>query len=848
MIALRPPDPFCRPAAFAAALALLLLPGLAAAEETRLPRPRPAQSAESQAKQSAAPATDKVGEPRAVAAKSADTDAVPPPRPRPDGAASDNTAAATGEAETAPEDASADTSATEGDGDVAPESAARAEAAEGTEVDENADADQAADEVDKPDTTDAAESATESPDQAADETGEADAVDAAAADGETSDEFLAPLPRPRPELSEAEMARLLATQFYGFKPDFALRATLDAVRDGSYTAAHRMAAAHENPLVPALVDWLIARESNSGLSAAKIIDILETHQGWPERERLQLRAEQAFHALGPSGDAVLAFYKLAEPMTVAGRLSLAAALRDAGRDEEADPIVHDLWRNWSLAPSQAGSMLARFGSTLTREDHLYRFRRLVLRERSRDAAAQAELLGPGYNALAEAVIAVLNRNKNAASLLRGVAPKFSGDPLFIFARAHLLLRSHQPIEAARFLLEAHPDLDLSGDGDIWWDERRDLARVLLDNGTPDLAYRVVAEARPEGEGDRVEAAFHAGWIALRFLHDPNRAEPHFRELHTLATLPRTRSRASYWLGRTHEAQKRPNAARLDYTDAARFGGTFYGQLAREKLGIVTTGLERMPRPSALDRIRFANRDMVRIVRLLAAAGHSDMASPFLAELGESVDTAGEVALLTTLARRIDRPKAGLAAAAEAEERGLKVASLPALFVGVPAELRTPEAVDRALVYAVVRQESAFDHTAVSYVGARGLMQLMPATAKATARAASIPFSVQRLTTDPLYNATLGAHHLGELLDGLRRSYILTFVGYNAGPGRALQWVRAYGDPRGGAVDPVDWIERIPFDETRDYVQKVMENFQLYRSRTGHTLSLTEDLIRGGPQG
>jgi soluble lytic murein transglycosylase len=157
-------------------------------------------------------------------------------------------------------------------------------------------------------------------------------------------------------------------------------------------------------------------------------------------------------------------------------------------------------------------------------------------------------------------------------------------------------------------------------------------------------------------------------------------------------------------------------------------------------------------------------------------------------------------------------------------------------------------VDRALVYAVVRQESAFDHAAVSHAGARGLMQLMPATAKATARSIRLPFSEQRLTTDPFYNATLGAHHLGELLGGLQRSYVLTFAGYNAGPGRALQWVRDYGDPRNGSADPVDWIERIPFDETRDYVQKVMENLQVYRSRIGHSLSLSKDLARGGSEG
>jgi len=678
--------------------------------------------------------------------------------------------------------------------------------------------------------------------------GEGEAAQEPDSEASVADGSEAPLPRPRPDISEAEVARLLAMQFYGFKPDFVLRAAIDAVGDAHYAGARAIAAKHPDPLAPALVDWLIARQPDSGMSASEIIGILGSHRGWPEPGQLQLRAEQAFHALGADGEAVLTFYDQVEPLTFGGRMALAVALRDAGRSEEATAIVRAVWRDWSLASNQAASVMTRFGAVLTEADHLYRFRKLVLRRRTEDAVAQAKLLGDGYESLARAVIAVLEQKKEASRQLAGVAPKFLADPLYVFARAHLLLRSRQPIEAARFLLGSETDMDLSGDGDIWWEERQDLSRVLLDRGTPDLAYRLVAEARPEREANRVAAEFHAGWYALRFLDDPILAEPHFRELHSLATLPRTQARASYWLGRAHEAAGQSAAARLDYVEAARFGGTFYGQLAREKLSITTTGLERMPRPSALDRLRFAQRDLVKAVRLLAAAGHTDLALPFLEDLGESVDTPGEVALLSTLARRIGRPQAGVRAAAAAEERGLSVASLPALFFGVPAELRPPSAVDRALVYAVVRQESAFNHAAVSHAGARGLMQLMPATARATARMARIPYSEQRLVSDPLYNATLGAHHLGELLGGLRSSYLLTFAGYNAGPGRALDWVSAYGDPRGGGADPVDWIERIPFDETRDYVQKVMENLQLYRSRIGHPLSLSEDLLRGGPQG
>ncbi len=694
-----------------------------------------------------------------------------------------------------------------------------------------------------------AEPAADAVDEAVDTEPAAEAAAAAAGEDagpEADTSALAPLPRPRPSLSEAEMARLLALDFHGFTPDFPLRATLDAVVERRYAGAREMAARHADPLVPRLVTWLIAREPDSGMAATDIIAVLRSHAGWPEPERLQLRAEQAFHALGPEGEPVLTFYSRAEPLTVGGRLSLAGSLRAAGRRQEAASIVRELWRKWSLSSNQATSVLTRFGSMLTPDDHLFRFRRLVLDRRTDDAVAQAQLLGEGYDDLARAVIAVLRRQDNASALLRGVAPRFFADPLYVFGRVFLVRRDAQPIEAARLLLQTRPDSKLEGNGDVWWDERRDLSRVLLDRGTPDLAYRIVAEARPEGEAERVEAAFHAGWYALRFLGDPAAAQRHFRELHTLATLPRTQSRASYWLGRTHEAWGRLAAARLDYVEAARFGGTFYGQLARERLGMVTTGLERTPRPSALDRIRFAEREMVKAIHLLAAAGHESLAYPFFVALGETVDTPGEVALLMSLARRVDSPHAGIRAAARAEERGVKVAALPAPFIGVPAGLQPPESVDRAFVYAVTRQESAFNPGAVSHAGARGLMQLMPATARATARNAQLPFSLQRLTTDPLYNATLGAHHLGELLGGLKRSYALTLVGYNAGPGRALQWVRDYGDPRDGTADPVDWVERIPFDETRDYVQKVMENLQLYRSRTGHPLSLTEDLIGAKP--
>jgi soluble lytic murein transglycosylase len=362
-----------------------------------------------------------------------------------------------------------------------------------------------------------------------------------------------------------------------------------------------------------------------------------------------------------------------------------------------------------------------------------------------------------------------------------------------------------------------------------------------------MAYEVAAQHAAESKAAIADAEFHAGWYALRFRNKPLFAKVHFERIAAIAETSRTRARAFYWLGRAHEALGDQLAAQLSYKVAARFGATFYGQLAREKAGLTTTGLEDHVEATARDRVTFAERETARVIERLIAAGHEERSFLFFKHLAETLESPGEVALTAQLARRIDKPRTAMTIGSLADARGLAVGALRAPLIGIPHAVPTPDPVDRALVYAISRQESAFNPEAVSPVGARGLMQLMPATAKATARSIGLPYAPARLTGDPAYNATLGAAHLAELMDGTRGSYILTFVGYNAGPSRAWRWVEAYGDPRGAQTDPVDWIERIPFDETRDYVQKVMENLQAYRSRLGYPLSISRDLARGAPR-
>ncbi len=634
---------------------------------------------------------------------------------------------------------------------------------------------------------------------------------------------------------------------FGFPAAKELSTALDAISANDYARAGARGRRLDDPVDRMLLDWAIARAPNNPLSFSQIQEINRKTADWPDQDRLRLRAEQALLRSAPSVAQVLAFYADEQPLTYAGRFALAKAWHASGEKARGDRQMRKLWREGRISDSTAERLLTGFKTILSRDDHKHRLAQLLYDGKTALARRQARRLGNGYPELAEAVITAMSRKRrNATAQLRKVPKTLQGDPLYQFAKIRSMRRHKQEIAAAKLLISIKHDPDELVDPDRWWDEQRDLSRQLLDKNRADLAYQIVAAHNTRSGKEQVEAEFHSGWYALRFLEKPQLALPHFERLAEIATIPRSTARAHYWLARTHLALGDKAMANKNAEVAARHGQTYYGQLAREFLGLTTTGAETVPTPTAADRLRFSNRTVVKVAERLAAAGHAHRASAFLIHLAETVDSPGEVALAATLARRIGQPRVVLSIAKAANRRGLAVGALATPLIVIPSEFPVPESIDRAVVYAIAHQESSFNVGAKSWAGARGLMQMMPRTARATARSAGRPYSQDRLTGDAKYSATLGAHHLGQLMDGLRGSYIMTFAGYNAGQGRAERWVRKYGDPRGGRVDPVDWVERIPFDETRDYVQRVMANLQAYRSRLGHALAINADLKHGKP--
>ncbi len=526
--------------------------------------------------------------------------------------------------------------------------------------------------------------------------------------------------------------------------------------------------------------------------------------------------------------------------TPEGAIILARALVATGDNKRASGVLRSIWTGEALDKGTEDRILKEFAGLLTTAEHKARMDYLMYRNRT----AQAERFGDLGKAqsLYKAWAAVAAKAKNSEQLLQAASASWSKDPAYLFATIENLRHQDRYREAASLLDKAPRDATRLVNGGEWWNERRIISRGLADKGDYAQAYRVAANHTATATTDIVDAEFHAGWYALRELKNPTVAEKHFRAILNASTRPLSASRALYWLGRAAEAGG-PGKSSDFYGQAAQYSGTFYGQLAAARLGTKVLNVA-YPSPNDADRRNFENREVVRAIDRLDAAGHDNRANALYRALADEITSPGELAILTARAEKNGDHALSLQIGKSAFARGIEVAALAYPTGVIPASANIAGS-GKALAYAIARQESAFNPSAISPADARGLLQILPGTAKGVAGRHGITYAAAKLTTDAGYNATLGAHYLGEQIDSFGGSYILTFIAYNAGPRRVPDWIARYGDPRGKSLDEVvDWIERIPFPETRNYVQRVMENYQVYKTRLGQTADIEDDLRFG----
>lgn len=648
-----------------------------------------------------------------------------------------------------------------------------------------------------------------------------------------------------PKARPATPDPVITSSFNRVENPAAISGTLKTGLDALYSRDVVGAIAYRNGMTKGSLDrqiltWSIATSGISGVPSAEIAAAAAELPGWPGMSALRRNSERALFKEDAPASTVIATFGNTQPQTTEGMIALARAYVANGNKTKAHQLLAPWWAKERLSAEDEARVLKEFSTVLTREDHQRRLLRSLYNDRLQSAKllsgpAQAQSL---YNAFA----ALSQKSKNTAKAIADVDKSWHSNPVYAFLQIRYLRRADRFDDATALMLKAPKDASSLVDPDAWWVERRILSRELLDINKPQLAYRLVAAHAAESPTMAAEAEFHAGWYALRSLKQPKLAAPHFAKIAEISSRPISASRAYYWLGRAAEAGAGGDATAY-YRRSAHFGTTFYGQLSAARLNEKAPELA-YPKPSDAERIRFSGRPAVHAIRRLEQIGYGNRATALYTQLSQELNSVGELALLAVMAEKNENHYLALRVGKNAAFRGLDVGALSHPVGAIPANANISGS-GKALAYAIARQESEFNIGAVSKAGARGLLQLMPATAKSVATRNGMTYSDQRLTSDAAYNATLGAHFLGEQLDRFNGSYVLTFAGYNAGPRRASEWVERYGDPRGKSIEEVvDWIERIPFSETRNYVQRVMENYEVYKARLTGSADIKTDLISG----
>jgi len=603
--------------------------------------------------------------------------------------------------------------------------------------------------------------------------------------------------------------------------------------------ARALAAKAKNPLPEKVIQWLDLIRPGPGRDFQEMTSFLRDNPDWPLRETLFSQAERAMPDDYPA-DSVIAWFKGREPNTVDGAIKLANALSTKKQATQLSRLVRDTWIDMDFSADQEATFLQLFGSLLQPTDNEARLDRLLWDGNPEQSGRMLTRVDAPHRALAQARLALENQASNAAALLSQVPPALRKDPGLIYDQARWL-RLTGDVDKAAALLDPAPEHVLRPEK--MWAELKRAARLSLDKGEISVAYRLAAHHGASSGDAFVEGEWLAGWISLRFLQDPTTASRHFTALYKGSKSAVTQASAAYWTGRAAEQAGDKVKAHEWYRLSTKAATTFDSLLAADRLNEKDSWeLRDTPQPLPSDKAAFERQELVKVVRLLSLLDESDRTRPFIFKLRDMATKPSDYALTAQLALDVERDDLAVFVARQARQAGTEMIQYLYPMPMVP-KTKTPEP---ALVLGVIRQESAFLTSATSPAGALGLMQLMPATAKQMAKEAGVKYNEKALTKDSQYNIQLGSTYLEKLIDRFDGSYILAAAAYNAGPSRISDWIDTYGDPRLTHTDPVDWVQSIPFDETRNYVQRVMENVEIYRARLNKgviPLTLENDLRR-----
>jgi len=627
-----------------------------------------------------------------------------------------------------------------------------------------------------------------------------------------------------------------------------LRRGISAAGDGDWREHKKAVDAIQDPTAKDLLLWFrAARDPN--VPTDILTYVVQDLSNWPRMVSIQAKAEARLFDDPLSARRTIDWFRGKEPVSGEGRAALARALYRAGEREQADRWLKSAWREARLTRDVQREIFQEYRSHLTQADHAARADHLIWLGTRHFANARALLphMSREDRAVMEARMELASNGRRINASVNAIPASRANDAGFLFERARWRRKRKSKDYALPVYLQIGSPATTDRGCERMWTEKKLMAYWLMGEQRWAEAYRMTEFSGATSGAPFFESEFLGGWLALAKLGQPGVALERFQRLETGVTTPISLSRAHYWQGRALEVMQ---DGRRDQAlaAAAQYPNTYYGQLAAKRLQGQTARLTLPPQmvsPEA--RQRFENDRRVKALRLLGEAGEERFFSAFAYALDDDLESLDELALLSQVSADYGLMRPSIRAAKQAG-RFQSMLTENGYPIVAPIEALGAE-FDIPFVYAIARQESEFAANAVSSASAYGMMQMINATASATARRHRIPYDRNRLITDRDYAARMGALHLHDLLEDFDGSYIMAAVAYNAGPRRVSQWIERNGDPRTGEVDPIDWVEKIPFSETRNYVQRVLENMQVYKARrNGNVAPVTIDQdLRFGSQ-
>lgn len=595
-----------------------------------------------------------------------------------------------------------------------------------------------------------------------------------------------------------------------------------------WSDAQRYASRINDPIAKRVINWKRAADDPS-VNFSVLTNITQNHSHWPRMTRIRSNAEKRIFRSRMTPDETIDWFRGVQPVSGEGRAALADAYFKKRQNEIGKKWLRSAWRDSKLTRDGQKYLFGKYKKHLTKDDHAARADHLIWLGRGHYSKANALLMhmGASDRKLMDARMRVGANRSGMDAAVKAVPAKLQRDTGLLFERA----RWRRKRKSEFYALEVHKQMAFEPrtekGKERLWIEKSVMAKWAIKKKRYREAYNLTLNHGMTRGEKFADAEFMAGWLALTYLKNPKLAEKHFISLRDGVSLPVSKARAHYWLGRAADAQQQSSSAH--YAQAAHFPNTYYGQLAQERLSNSQTLLQLPPErsPRAFHQ-KFENLELIRALRIIGETGSERTFNQFSFHLDDIFNEPEELSLLSAIGKEYGYMKPSVRAAKQAARLGTMLTESgypkPTVFINLPAQF------DKPFALSIARQESEFNTHAASHARAYGMMQMINATAKSTARRAKLPYRKSWLMGDPEYAAKLGSHHIDDLLDDFDGSYIMAAAAYNAGARRVRQWNKAYGDPRKGQIDPIDWVESIPFSETRNYVQRVMENMQVYRAR------------------